>query len=60
VQTLIQEFAWDDSCAVTEEVDAHGPGNVTFIELASRHVTEVFTGFGRLGVKAEHVADEVS
>ena len=45
--------------AVAEEVDAHGPGNVTFVELASQHVTEVFTGFGRLGVRAEQVADEV-
>ena len=36
-----------------------GPGNVTFVELVSQHVTEVCTGFGRLGVRAEHVAHEV-
>ena len=60
VQTLIHKFAWDESGAVAEAVDAHGPGNVTFVELASQHVTEVFTGFGRLGVRAEQVAEEVA
>jgi RNA 3'-terminal phosphate cyclase (ATP) len=60
VQTLTHELAWDDSCAVAEEVDAHGPGNVTFVELVSQHATEVFTGFGRLGVRAEYVAQEVA
>jgi len=34
-----------------------GPGNVVSIELRHEHVTEVFTGFGQRGVRAEAVAD---
>jgi RNA 3'-terminal phosphate cyclase (ATP) len=39
-----------------EVVDAPGPGNVVTIEVESEHVTEVFTGFGQRGVRAEAVA----
>lgn len=35
---------------------ASGPGNVVTIDIQSRHVTEVFTGFGERGVSAERVA----
>ena len=59
VQTLSASSPGMRVAAVAETVDAHGPGNVTFVELASQHVTEVFTAFGRLGVRAERVADEV-
>lgn len=41
----------DDSC---------GPGNVVRIEIESESVTEMFTGFGRRGVRAETVAGEVA
>ncbi len=37
---------------------ARGPGNVVMIELEAEHITEVFTAFGRLGVRAEDVAKE--
>jgi RNA 3'-terminal phosphate cyclase (ATP) len=44
-----------------EETDLHrptpGPGNVVIIEIESEHVTEVFTGFGEIGVRAEAVAE---
>jgi RNA 3'-terminal phosphate cyclase (ATP) len=33
-----------------------GPGNAVVVEMESRNVTEVFTGFGRRGVPAEVVA----
>jgi RNA 3'-terminal phosphate cyclase (ATP) len=36
---------------------ARGPGNVVLLELESEHVTEVFTGFGEVNVRAEAVAD---
>ncbi len=36
-----------------------GPGNVVFVEIESQHVTEVFSGFGERGVKAESVANSV-
>jgi len=35
-----------------------GPGNVLTLEVESEHVTEVFTGFGRRGVRAETVAED--
>ncbi|MGV7220613.1 MAG: RNA 3'-terminal phosphate cyclase [Nitrospinales bacterium] len=33
-----------------------GPGNIVSISIESEHVSEVFTGFGKMGVKAESVA----
>jgi RNA 3'-terminal phosphate cyclase (ATP) len=36
-----------------------GPGNVLLIEIGSTHVTELFTGFGEHGVRAEQVAAHV-
>lgn len=45
---------------IIREIDtAPSPGNVLFIEIASQNITEVFTGFGRIGVPAEQVAREV-
>ena len=38
--------------------DSDGPGNVVMIESSSEKVTEVFTGFGERGVKAESVAEQ--
>jgi RNA 3'-terminal phosphate cyclase (ATP) len=35
-----------------------GPGNIVTIEIAHEHVTEVFTGFGQRGVRAEAVAED--
>jgi len=35
-----------------------GPGNLLTLEIASEHVTEVFTGFGMKGVTAEAVAEQ--
>lgn len=37
--------------------DSNGPGNVVTIEIESEHVTEIFTGFGARGVRAEDVAE---
>ena len=36
---------------------AHGPGNVLLIVQRYQHVTELFTGFGEQGVRAEVVAE---
>lgn len=41
-----------------DPVTAHGPGNLVFAEFAYEHVTELVTGFGRVGTSAEHVAEE--
>jgi len=40
-------------------IPAWGPGNVVSVFVRSEHVTEVFTGFGERGVRAEMVAERV-
>ncbi|MBN2559818.1 MAG: RNA 3'-terminal phosphate cyclase [Phycisphaerae bacterium] len=56
------KLRWDESCLVVKEVadPRRGPGNVVTIEVESEHVTEVFTEFGRRGVRAETVARNVA
>ncbi len=48
-----------DDLQVQEISTAAGPGNVLTVSVESEHVTEVFTGFGMPGVRAETVADGV-
>jgi RNA 3'-terminal phosphate cyclase (ATP) len=44
-----------------EEVhNAAGPGNVVLVEIDSEHATELFTGFGQRGKRAEQVAGELA
>jgi len=58
--TLARRLDWDDSCCrVEERTDTAGPGNVVLAELECEHITEVFTGFGQRGVRAEDVARNV-
>jgi RNA 3'-terminal phosphate cyclase (ATP) len=57
---IIEELGWDQACGSEQRVDAHGPGNAVWAEIRSEHVTEVFASFGRLGVPAEQVAEEVA
>jgi RNA 3'-terminal phosphate cyclase (ATP) len=56
IATALAELAWPDDCATTEEVASAGPGNALLLEIESRDVCEVFTGFGQRGVPAETVA----
>jgi RNA 3'-terminal phosphate cyclase (ATP) len=44
------------SLTVQRADESAGPGNIVLLEIASQHVTEVFTGFGELAVRAEAVA----
>jgi len=54
-------LGWDKACFRPEVIkDAPGPGNVVSIVIACEHVTEVFTGFGQKGVRAEHVAEHAA
>ncbi len=47
-----------EDCVSVEEVrGAHGQGNAVMIEIETQHHTEVFTGFGQRGVRAETVAE---
>jgi RNA 3'-terminal phosphate cyclase (ATP) len=58
IDTILRKTNWRRDCCTVDEVSAAGPGNIVSIELESECVTEVFTGFGRLGVRAERVAGE--
>lgn len=49
-----------EDLAVVEVGNSRGPGNVVNIEIQSRHITEVFSGFGKRGVRAEEVARRVA
>jgi RNA 3'-terminal phosphate cyclase (ATP) len=48
---------FEDALEVVEVTDASGPGNVLLVELECEHVSEIFSGFGRRGVRAETVAE---
>jgi RNA 3'-terminal phosphate cyclase (ATP) len=57
VETLAHKLRWDLECFDIEELtEVDGPGNVVIVELVAQHVTEVFSGFGQKGVRAEAVA----
>lgn len=57
IAVVAERTAWP-----AESLEAHsmngspGPGNVLTIDVACEHVTEVVTGFGMRGVRAEEVA----
>jgi RNA 3'-terminal phosphate cyclase (ATP) len=57
VQKLL---GWPEEALVSvEEHRATGPGNYLALELAYENITEVFSGFGQRGVRAEDVAARV-
>ncbi|WP_438015765.1 RNA 3'-terminal phosphate cyclase [Sorangium sp. So ce315] len=54
-------LGWEPACFKPSVLKGgHGPGNVLTIVVESEHVTEVFTGFGEKGVRAETVATKVA
>jgi RNA 3'-terminal phosphate cyclase (ATP) len=54
-------LGWEPGCFRPRVLTGgHGPGNVLTIAVESEHVTEVFTGFGEKGVRAETVATKVA
>ena len=56
---IAEKLSWLRSCMKVEAVSSRGPGNVVLLEVESENITEVFTGFGKRGVRAETVAEEV-
>jgi RNA 3'-terminal phosphate cyclase (ATP) len=61
VDTLASLLGWDRaSCRSLVVQDSRGPGNALLATVESEHVTEVFTGFGERGVRAEDVAERVA
>lgn len=59
VDTAVRRLGWTRAATYVNDVDSTGPGNCVFAELEFERVTEIVTGFGRLGVPAERVAAEV-
>ena len=57
---IARRLSWPPSSLKIEAVSSHGPGNVILLEVASENITEVFTGFGERGVRAEAVAENVA
>ncbi|HET6611207.1 MAG TPA: RNA 3'-terminal phosphate cyclase [Kofleriaceae bacterium] len=56
-----ERLGWEGPLLRCELVSqARGPGNVVMIEIESDHVTEVLTGFGIRGERAETVAEKVA
>lgn len=52
-----EKLGWDDRQLQMEtSTNAYSPGNVVTIEIESEHVTEIITGVGERGVRAEVVA----
>ncbi|MEM1043211.1 MAG: RNA 3'-terminal phosphate cyclase [Bacteroidota bacterium] len=56
LNAVAKKMNWDEDCFRAEEVEAACPGNVLLVEIESEAATEVFAGFGRVGVRAEAVA----
>jgi RNA 3'-terminal phosphate cyclase (ATP) len=52
-----EKLGWsDEQLRIETSTNAYSPGNVVTIEIESEQVTEVFTGIGERGVRAEVVA----
>lgn len=51
-----EKLGWAESAYRTDTVDSAGPGNVVMIGGRFRQASELCTGFGQRGVKAESVA----
>jgi RNA 3'-terminal phosphate cyclase (ATP) len=59
--TLEQRLGWPADCLHTRTITrSASPGNVVLIELASEHLTELFSCVGERGVPAEQVASRVA
>lgn len=55
-----KRLRWDRACfEIAEHRSERGPGFVVTGDVASEHITEVFTGFGERGVRVEEVADSM-
>lgn len=58
LQVVHDMMGWPDTCLHVETVaTSRGPGNIVTLEIVCDYVTEVFTGFGERGVRAEKVAE---
>jgi RNA 3'-terminal phosphate cyclase (ATP) len=60
--TIRSQLGWSEAEleAVVVNDGASGSGNALLLEVESEHVTELFSGFGAIGVRAEAVAERVA
>ncbi|MFO1434172.1 MAG: RNA 3'-terminal phosphate cyclase [Candidatus Competibacteraceae bacterium] len=56
LQTVAALLAWEPSSLTSLRVASPGPGNCLNLMVRSEQITELFTGFGQRGVRAEQVA----
>jgi len=57
IQTVRKHFDWPERAfSVRELPEEYGPGNILLIEAEYENVTEVVSGFGKLGLPAEQLA----
>jgi RNA 3'-terminal phosphate cyclase (ATP) len=60
LDTVRAMLGWSREWLRVEQVrEARGPGNVLLLEIESEGITELFSGFGQRGVRAERVAESV-
>jgi RNA 3'-terminal phosphate cyclase (ATP) len=61
IASLRTEFDWPEETFSVETLsDDHGPGNVVLLEAAFEHVTEIVSGFGKIGLSAETIGRQVA
>ena len=61
IDTLCHMLGWGPECfEIIDTKTSAGPGTVVMVEVGTPSITELFTGFGRLGASAEHVASEAA
>jgi len=59
LNTVADLLNWDSqSMNIIETKNSIGPGNIVFVEIVSTGLTEVFSGFGKIGKSAESVASD--
>jgi RNA 3'-terminal phosphate cyclase (ATP) len=60
LNTIAAGLDWPNEVFRSRRIDdGNGPGNFVTIQIDCQHVTELFTGFGQRGVRAEDVAADV-
>ena len=58
LRTVERLLGWDEQCLQHRQLaDKYGPGNCLSLILRHEQVTEVFTEFGQIGLRAEKVAE---
>jgi RNA 3'-terminal phosphate cyclase (ATP) len=61
IEALVSALGWErGDCRPRVVEDSQGPGNVLVAVVESEHVTEIVTGFGERGIRAEAVAQGVA